>query len=54
MITFILMVLVTVVFLGSITAYITWDNLDDKQRELFLYNVRVFKYNARKFIKERI
>jgi hypothetical protein len=54
MITFILMVLVTVLVLGSITAYITWDNLDDKQRELFLYNVRVFKYNARKFIKERI
>jgi hypothetical protein len=54
MITFILMTLVTVVVLGGITARITWANLDRKQRELFMYNVRVFKYNARKFIKERV
>ena len=54
MITFILMAIMTVVVLGGITARITWDNLDHRQRELFMYNVRVFKYNARKFIKERI
>ena len=54
MITFILMTLVTVVVLGGITARITWDNLDHRQRDMFMYNVRVFQYNARKFIKERI
>lgn len=54
MLTFILMVLVTFLVLGSVTAYITWENLDRKQKSLFMDNIQMFKQSARKFIKERI
>ena len=51
MITFILMSLVTLVVMGSITAYIAWDSLTLRERSIASHNIQSMRRTVLRRLK---